>query len=505
MSYLISYTVLVPILVAALSIPLSKFMKPKPLSIINAISLLLPGVLSSVALLGGMLPIADTPLIYIDRIGSFAFILDGVNIAVVLGVSVVTAFVAVYSVPYMKHRFHEMEEAGVSKKILDWGIYFFMYTLFSVAMIGVATATNLIWFYIWLELTLIPSFLLIAFYGYGDRAKIAILYLLWTHLGALIFLIGAFLYGLNAGTFDFYQAGINMLSYGESVLSGNMAMLVVALLLLGLFVKLAVFGVHIWLPYAHAEAPTPISALLSPNLIGLAGYAIIRIVYTLFPDTISMMQPFLLGLAILTIAYGGILTFYQSDFKRFLAYSSVSQMGYILLGIASMTPLGFIGALLHYYTHAIGKALLFMSAGVIITEGEGLRDIGKMGGFAAKMPYTSSMAMVGFMHLSGLPPTIGLFSKFFILAGLIGWLSTTSYFIPAIILTFIAVALTPAYSFITMKRIFFGSVKEGITIKEGVSFLIVPMILIAIAGILAFIFPSTLLTPLFHDLQLLAG
>ncbi len=503
MSYLISYTILVPILVAALSLPLSRLIGPKPLSVINGASLALPGVLSVYALLAGRLPINDGPILVIDNIGTFSFVLDGVNIAVVLGVAVVTAFVAIYSVPYMEHRFKEMEHEGVDKRVLDWGIYFFMYTLFSIAMVGVATATNLIWFYIWLEITLIPSFLLIAFYGYGDRAKIAILYLLWTHLGALVFLIGAFLFGLNAGTFDFYALGTALKGLGEAVLTPGLAWLVAILLLIGLFVKLAVFGVHIWLPYAHAEAPTPISALLSPNLIGLAGYAIIRIVYVLFPATFSGLQPYLLAIAILTVAYGGLLTFYQTDFKRLLAYSSVSQMGYILLGLASMTPLGFVGALLHYYTHAIGKALLFMSAGVIITEGEGLRDLRKMGGFAGKMPYTSSLAMVGFMHLSGLPPTIGLFSKFFILAGLIGWLSTTNFFIPAVILTFLAVGLTPAYSFITMKRIFFG--EERRNIKEGTAMLIVPMAIIAIAGILAFLIPSGLLAPLFQDLEALVG
>ncbi|MEM1545638.1 MAG: proton-conducting transporter membrane subunit [Candidatus Methanomethylicia archaeon] len=471
------------------------------LMIISTLSLIYPFTIFTWILLSGVSkqPILDPIYFSHPLIGKFSMLSDGISTPVAFGIALVTSFIAIYSVPYMKHRFEEMVHEGITPP--SWGIYYMLYTMFSAAMIGTVLSTNLIEFYIFFELTLIPSFLLIAFYGYGERMRIAIMYLLWTHIGALTLLIGILVYGFNAGTFDIINPETGMFNIGlaERTLPLGWQPSIFALMTIGLLVKMAVFGVHIWLPYAHAEAPTPLSALLSPNLIGIGAYALIRIPYTLFPSIFESASIYLYGWAILTMIYGGLMALAQDDFKRFLAYSSISQMGYLLLGISSLTILGITGSLIHYVAHAVGKALLFMSAGVLIATLHGLRSISKMGGLAIKMPYTASLALIGFMHITGIPPSLGLWSEVFIVLGAIDkalHMGPTALIIVVIGLL-VAIGLSTSYSFITMKRIFFGEISEKLKeeSREGVLSLIIPMVIIAAIGILSFFLANVFIEP----------
>ncbi len=397
---------------------------------------------------------------YFDRpIGTFGLILDQYNTPFVLAIIIVSLLVAIYSYPYMRHRF---EELGAGDKA-GWGVYYSNYILFYVSMLGVSLSTNIIEFYIFLEISLITSFILIFLYGYGERIKIGIMYFVWTHAGALLFLIGSFIYGLQYGSFDFIVLQNTGVTYiiNPPVIEA-IGLVPFLLILIGLLIKLPALGFHIWLPYAHAEAPTPISALLSPLLIGLGGLGIIRIVYTIFQSVLADFQMALIVWALLTIIYGGLLALFQSDFKRLLAYSSISQMGYMLLGIATLTPAGLIGAIIQYLSHAFGKATLFMTAGNIILGVHGLRDIRKMGGFASKMPWSATSALIGFLTLSGLPPSVGIVAKFLIIVGFSQLVFSALPFSTALLLilaAFIGFGLTIAYSFITMRKIFFGSIE----------------------------------------------
>lgn len=406
-------------------------------------------------------------LYQVPSVGRIGLVFDRFNTPFLLGISLVSSIVALYSLPYMEHRFHEI--GGGS-----WRVYYVNYGLFAVSMLGVAMSSNLLEFYIFLEVSLITSFILLALYGYGERIRIGLMYFIWTHAGALLFLVGSFIYGLNVGSFDFiapvqpyYPVG-----YGENALSPlGLQSVVFILVLLGLMIKLPGLGFHIWLPYAHAEAPTPVSALLSPNLIGLAALGIFRFLVVLFPETFHEFQNIVVGWALATIVYGGLAALYQSDYKRFLAYSSISQMGYILLGISTMTPAGIVGALLHYLSHAIGKASLFMTAGNIIVSGRGLRDINKMGGLAASMSHTAGSALLGFLSISGLPPTVGIVSKFLIVAGFASYVVTIStspgVFGLYVALGIVGFGLTLVYSFHTMRRIFFGQRTPGLEVAEA--------------------------------------
>ncbi|MGC9072139.1 MAG: complex I subunit 4 family protein [Acidilobus sp.] len=421
-------------------------------------------------------------------IGSFALGIDGLSALIVIGLSIVTSFVSVYSIKYMENRIEEMEKHGERPPGL--GAYLLLYNIFAVTMLGLALSTNLVEFYVFLEGSLISSFLLIAFYGYGDRRRIALLYFVWTHVGAVVFLTGILYLGILLHGFN-YLVIINgsLSSIGSVDYLGEAATVIAALMIFGLFVKMAIFGVHMWLPYAHAEAPTPISALLSPNLIGLAGYAIARFMIPLFPSQMADWRPFFLGLAFTTIIYAGLVALRQTDYKRFLAYSSISQMGYMLLGLSTLNPYGIMGAMLIYLSHAIGKAVLFMSAGVFITELEGLRDVTKMGGLARRYPLVAALALFGFMNLTGLPPSIGMWSEIFIVLGVVNsyLLRGYGYMFGMSLLLIAALTVTAAYAFITMRRIFYGQPRSKIEVHEVIDGFKLSMLAIAIFGVVFFL------------------
>ena len=159
---------------------------------------------------------------------------------------------------------------------------------------------------------------------------------------------------------------------------------------IGLGVKLAVFMFHVWLPYVHGSAPTPISALLSPAMIGIGAYGIFRLIVEFLTFNICRAFNMVPYLGLVTMIYGGAMALMQDDLKRLLAYSSISQMGYLLFGIGSMSVLGLSGAEMMYVTHAIGKGILFMMAGIIIVK-VGTRSISKLGWIGWKDANYSSM------------------------------------------------------------------------------------------------------------------
>ncbi|KXA89823.1 hypothetical protein AKJ40_01185 [candidate division MSBL1 archaeon SCGC-AAA259M10] len=428
-------------------------------------------------------------------VGSFSMLFDSLSAPFALGIAIITPFVALYSHPYMRHRIEEMREEGLSVPSL--GTFYALYTMFAAAMLGTVLSTNLLEFYIFLELTLIPSFLLIAIYGYGERVKIAYMYLLWTHIGALVFLFGILYLGISVGTFDI----LNMQSLTiNQALGAGLPMFILVAIVVGLLFKMATFGVHIWLPYAHAEAPTPISALLSPNLIGISGYALVRIGGFLFPIQFKAISIYLMGLAFLTAIYGGLMALAQDDFKRMLAYSSISQMGWLLLGISTLTADGITGSMLLYLTHAFGKSVLFMTAGVIIVRFNGLRSISKMGGLISKVPKVAGLSLIGFMFLVGIPPTLGLWSKILIIIGIFnipGAMNPIGFLVLVIVLI-LAAGVTAVYSFVTLKRVFLGDLADGIgePSKEGWSIMTGIMAIIAGIGVAFFFYPNIIINPL---------
>ncbi len=463
----------------------------RPAAYIVAATLLVPAAVAGYYLATGAVGEGVIDPIVIDLsgagLGQIALAIDGLSAPVVLGVSLITAIVAVYSLKYMEVRMREMAEEGEEPP--GFRTYFFLYSLFAASMLGIAYSINFISFYIFLEISLISSFLLILYYGYGDRRRIALLYFVWTHIGGAAMLAGALAYGFAADTFNaaVVEAGRLVYVTFEEAL-GSVALAAGILLVVGMLVKMAVVGVHMWLPYAHAEAPTPVSALLSPNLVGLGAYGLARFALSFFPGVLEDLAPLLLGLAVATIIYGGLVALQQNDFKRLLAYSSVSQMGYLLLGLATLTAYGVAGAMLFYLSHAIGKAILFMVAGVFIAELGGLRAINRMGGLAKAYPAMAAASLIGFLHLAGIPPSFGFWGELMIVLGAASNPGVDSLSRLAVVSASLIVAftVTAAYSFITMRRIFFGppTRQPGLEVMDEFKATVVT---VAVLGIFLFV------------------
>lgn len=413
-----------------------------------------------------------------EPIGYFGFRADGLSIPVAFTVTLLCCVIAVYSMPYMVHRLGEDSK--------DHGLYYALYLLYAAGMIGAVLATNLIEFYLFFELMLIPSYFLIARWGYGDRDRISFMYFMWTHVGALAFLGGILTLWAVSGTFD-----LSVLA--SAVIPEPYRFWITITILAGLLVKMAAFGVHIWLPHAHAEAPTPISALLSPAMIGIGGYAIVRILMTVSPELLGAVSFQLSLWALITMIYGALMALVQDDIKRLMAYSSISQMGYILLGIASLQVQGVSGSMFHYLSHGMGKGILFMVAGIIIVQAHGTRSISKLGGLAKRMPVTATAAMIGFLTILGVPPTSGFISEFLIFFG-----SIKSAVEPLILQRLIvsigavvSTAITAGYTLWTMRRVFFGRLPAEIDkVKEAPFTMTVPLIVLAATAVLLGILPD---------------
>ena len=414
---------------------------------------------------------------------AFTLLADGLSIWVLLTINILCLAITVYSMPYMEHRFHEWEHETHEKKGNDaYASYFALYLLYTVGMLGTVMSTNLIQFYVFYELMLIPSWLLINNYGYGDREKIGMIYFMWTTIGAVILLAGILAAYTITGSFE-------ISSLTQLIGVSNAGWIAMAMLF-AFFTKMAVFGLHTWLPFAHAEAPTPISALLSPAMIGIGAYAALRLVIIPMTPVFQTFSWVFTLWALVTMIYGGLMALTQDDIKRFLAYSSISQMGYIFLGLASVTPNGEVGAMFHYVSHGFGKAILFLVAGVLISQA-GTRSIKKMGGLADRMPWTAVMAVIGFLTIGGVPPTMGFMSKFFIFAGVFNNGLATPELVWAGIVGIIMTILTIGYAFWTIRRVFYGPLPEHLKqVKDAPMMMLAPIVIFAVLVIVLGIWPT---------------
>jgi len=422
----------------------------------------------------------------------FGLLLDGLSLPIVLTVAILSALIVIYSTAYMEHKVHE-EYHEDNKKA--YATYYALYLAYATSMMGVALSTNLFEFYFFFELMIIPSWALINIYGYGEREKIALTYLLWSIVGAVLFVTGALTAHAVLHSFEISDL---------AKLNGHpLSTFIVISMLLGFFIKMAAFGLHIWLPYAHTEAPTPISALLSPAMIGLAAYATVRILVPI-QSAFQSIHWIVLIWAFVTMVYGGLMVLAQTDIKRLLAYSSMSQMGYLIIGIASNTPLGISGTMLHYVSHGLGKAALFLSAGAIMHQ-SGIRDIRSLGGLAGKMPISAVAFTIGVMNIAGIPPTIGFISKMMVFMGAINrGLVTSPLDLAVTFAALISTALTIGYTTWTIRRIFFGPTPEHLNnVKEAPITMTAPLIIISVLSVVLGIYPKVILDPLIQIVQVL--
>lgn len=479
---LLIQSLIIPAVFSAIILPLGKTYKQKAGWIVFLVLLYSAGIYAyiTLSLFAGFIKDGlQASYAWAPYIGNLTLLADGLSGPIAFTIALLSALIAIYSIGYMA----EAENIEV---------YYSLYLLYAVGMLGTVLTTNLAAFFIFFELMLIPSWALIGVWGTGPKEAIAFKYFMFTEAGALSLLAGILIARFQFGTFEIFEIA--------SKITPEMmrtAVIIIALILLGLIVKMAIFPLHTWLPDAHAEAPTPISALLSPAMIGIGGYAAIRIIYTAFP-IIAFNYNFIIAisvLALITMFYGASMALVQEDVKRLLAYSSISQMGYLLFGVASTSILGLTGAALLYMSHGFAKAVLFMISGIFIHQFH-TRKISELGGLAAEMPYTATAALISFLSLAGTPPLLGFWSELFIFAGamhssLINVLSEGLARVAITALAVIASIFTAGYGLKAFRRIFFGERKlnQKIT-SEAPLTMLAPIIVLAALSLILGIYPT---------------
>jgi len=418
-------------------------------------------------------------------IGFFGLRADGLSIPFLVTISTLTFLISIYSMPYIARK---------SGSDSGFGTYYPLYVLFAMGMLGTVLATNLIQFYIFFEIMLIPSYLLIAKWGYGERDQMSMTYFMWTHAGALSLLAGILVAGFLAGSFDM-AAPRGFMTIDQSKIIPSLRTWIALAIIVGFLVKMAITGFHVWLPYAHAEAPTPVGALLSATMIGIGGYGIVRIVDSIMPSAMRTLAFVMTIWALITMIYGGLMALTQDDIRRLLAYSSMSQMGYILFGIATLQPIGVSGSIFHYVSHGTGKGILFLVAGAIILQAGGIRTISKMGGLAARMPITATTATIGFLAIMGVPPMNGFISEIMIFIGAFqsSLAGKSALGVVIAIVALLGTAVTAGYSLWTIKRVFFGPLPDELKdVRDPPPTVTGPLIALAVLTVLLGIYPEVL-------------
>ncbi|MBD2728835.1 NAD(P)H-quinone oxidoreductase subunit 4 [Nostoc sp. FACHB-892] len=329
--------------------------------------------------------------------------------------------------------------------------YFLMLVLYS-AQVGVFVAKDLLLFFIMWEVELIPVYLLVCIWGGQRRRYAATKFLLYTAAASIFILVAALAMGLYGGgdmTFD-----ITALAKKEYPVA--LQLLLYAGLLIAFGVKLAVFPMHTWLPDAHGEASSPVSMILAGVLLKMGGYGLIRLNLELLPDAHIYFAPVLAILGVVNIIYGALNSFAQTNMKRRLAYSSISHMGFVLLGIASFTDLGINGAMLQMLSHGLIASVLFFLAGVTYdrTHTMVMKD---MGGIGQAMPKVFALFTIGAMASLALPGMSGFAGELSVFVGMTSSdVYSSTFCTVTVFLAAVGVILTPIYLLSMLREVFYG-------------------------------------------------
>ena len=385
-----------------------------------------------------------------------------------------------------------------------------LYLFLLTGMLGVFLSLDMFLFYVFFEVSLLPMYFLIGIWGGPRKEYAAIKFFLYTLAGSiclLVVMLGLYFYTGEA-TADHQNTWDMMVIQGESVRAlfahggphWQFAQWAFWLTLIAFLIKLPGVPFHTWLPDAHVEAPTPISMILAGVLLKMGGYALMRITYPYFPDAAKLFWVFVAVLAVIAIIYGAFCAMAQSDWKKLVAYSSVSHMGYVTLGLAVMTRVGFDGAYFQMIAHGITSAMMFFLVGVVYERAHH-REINRFGGIWLKFPGFGGWSLVGFFAGMGLPSLCGFIGEIMVLLGtfraagngeLAGALgaqdaaAVTSWAYTLGIIAAFGVVLTAGYILWMFQRVYMGTEKpeyshyDKITGRE--------YFIMATLGIAAFVF-----------------
>lgn len=431
---LLSLTIWVPLL-GALAILFVPKEQTRPIQMIGLISSGLSFVLSCFMatkfdMASGKLQFVEN-LQWVPEMGmTYSVGLDGISLPMILLTTLITPACIIASL-------------GMTDRIKA---YFGWFLLLETAVLGVFSAQDWFLFYMFWEITLVPMFFLIGVWGGERKAAASLSFFLYTLGGSIFMLLGIIAAYVNSPSHSF-----DMTVLMQS--SGSWSVQLQAVMFLGFFlgmaVKIPAFPLHGWLPLAHVEAPVPVSMFLSAILLKMGAYGLIR-AGVLLPLGLEWFLPILLVLGLINIIYGALMAWRQTDLKAMVAFSSISHMGFVLLGIAALTVTGFTGAVMQMVTHGIITAALFFLIGVLYEQAH-TRDIGDFGGLSRQIPRYGVMMSIALLASMGLPGLAGFISEFH---AILGAFERWGLYVA---IASIGLLVTAAYSLRTIGRMFTGA------------------------------------------------
>jgi multicomponent Na+:H+ antiporter subunit D len=396
------------------------------------------------------------------------FEIDMLSVFMAGSISFIGLLVAIYSISYMENEDRLTE-------------FYTLITFMMAGMTGIVMAGDLFTLFIFWELMGLSSYVLVAFLKrtWGP-IEAGFKYLLMSATaGAFLLLSMSVLYGMT-GTLNFAVLSENL--RGVEITPWLIALL--STLIVGFGVKSAIVPLHTWLPDAHPEAPSPISALLSGIVIETGLYAMTRVLFLVFEPSVFKLP--IAFLAVLTMTLANVTALLQSDIKRLLAYSSIAQIGYMLVGLASGTAYGVMGLFLHVFNHSMMKGMAFLASGSIVHE-TGTRDLGRLRGIGKMMPITSISLFIALLGLGGVPGTNGFISKYHLFSAAFGsgleWLG---------IMGVLNSALSMAY-YIRVMQVLMGSPEEGFKAHEAPIPMVTVTLVMAVIIVFLGVWPAPIL------------
>lgn len=383
---------------------------------------------------------------------------------------------------------------NIKKRVKE---YFIFLSLLTGSMIGVFLALDYILFYLFWETVLIPLYFLIGIWGGERREYASIKFFLFTLFGSvfmLLAILGLYFYS-GAQTFD-------MIRLAQVGVPQNVEKIIFIGLFVGFAVKVPIFPFHTWLADAHVEAPTAVSVLLAGILLKMGGYGILRVILPTVPDAFKWAIPVIIALGIINIVYGALLALAQTDLKKLVAYSSISHMGLVVLGIATFTSISLKGAVYQMISHGLISALMFGMVGAVY-ERFHTRKIPELTGVLSRLPVLASILVFGGLAAMGMPAMSGFIGEYMVILGV----TNSKYINPALIVfVLIGLGLTAGYILSALKTIVLDKPKfaprgmKDISIAEAIAF--TPLV----AAILALgVYPPIVLYALDSAIKVLLG